>query len=372
MLEEHWAYARDSVRSERYRKAIGQVVSAGDVVLDLGCGVGVLGLFSLEAGAGRVVGIERTALAEVAQETLRRAAGAGRVQVIRGMSDEVTLDAPVDVIVCDHVGYFGIDYQVIAVLRDARRRFLKPGGRIVPAALTLCLGLVESEHDRARVMRWEDASVPEALRWLSHYDVNRRHAATLSEPALLAEPATLGEIDLMTEERDFFSFRARFAVARAGEVHGLAGWFDCRLAEGVSMTNSPLAAERIDRPQALLPLAEPLAVAAGDAVEASVALRPSDGLIAWSVSHPASGKSLRHSTWEGSLLDLDDVRRVRPEHVPRMNDRGRARQVVLGYCDGRRTVQEIEAAVLRDHPDLMPTPEAISGFVAEVLGRDTH
>ena len=66
-----------------------------------------------------------------------------------------------------------------------------------------------------------------------------------------------------------------------------------------------------------------------------------------------------------------DLVRSRPDHVPQLSREGRASVVVLGYCDGRRTVREIEDAVLRDHPDLFPTRDETARFVAYVLGRDT-
>ena len=64
--------------------------------------------------------------------------------------------------------------------------------------------------------------------------------------------------------------------------------------------------------------------------------------------------------------------RARLERVPRLSREGEARIAVLGYCDGQRTAREIEQAVLRDHPNLFPSPEEISRFVAQVLGRDTE
>ena len=45
-------------------------------------------------------------------------------------------------------------------------------------------------------------------------------------------------------------------IERDGTMHGLAGWFDCELADGVSMTNSPLSDRAIDRSQAFLPIEE--------------------------------------------------------------------------------------------------------------------
>ncbi len=64
--------------------------------------------------------------------------------------------------------------------------------------------------------------------------------------------------------------------------------------------------------------------------------------------------------------------RSRPERVPRLSWEGEARVAVLGYRDGHRTAREIEQAVLRAHPNLFPSPEEISRFVAQVLGRDTE
>lgn len=64
--------------------------------------------------------------------------------------------------------------------------------------------------------------------------------------------------------------------------------------------------------------------------------------------------------------------RSRPERVPRLSREGEARITVLGYCDGQRTAREIEQAVLRDHPNLLPSPEEISRFMTQVLGRDTE
>ncbi|MDH5620374.1 MAG: hypothetical protein OEZ11_17320, partial [Gammaproteobacteria bacterium] len=57
--------------------------------------------------------------------------------------------------------------------------------------------------------------------------------------------------------------------------------------------------------------------------------------------------------------------------VARLNDRGRARQIVLSYCNGQRTVSEVQELVLREHPDLLPSASAISVFINRVLAWDT-
>jgi protein arginine N-methyltransferase 1 len=372
MLDEHLGYVADRIRLDRFRVAIAQTINAGDRVADLGCGSGILGLLCLRAGAGRVYGIDSTTMIEVARETFSRAGWAERATFIRGHSHRVVLPEPVDVVICDHVGYFGFDYGIVHTLQDAGRRFLKPGGCLIPARLQLQLGAVESESCRDKAEGWQAENVPEEFHWLRQHTVNAKHAVTLSREALLGAPAVLGEIDLRGDHLDFFSWTAELRIARDGVMHGLAGWFECELAEGVWMTNSPLAERPIQRSQAFLPIAEAVPVQAGDSVKARVMARSADQLIAWVMEFPATGRRFSHSTWQGLLLTPEDLMRSRPDRVPRLSREGQARITTLGYCDGRRTAREIEQAVLRDHPNLFPSPEEISRFVARALGRDTE
>lgn len=372
MLEEHLGYVTDRIRLEQFQSAIAQIINAGDRVADLGCGSGILGLLCLQAGAGRVYGIDSTTMLEVARETFSRAGWAERATFIRGHSHRVELPEPVDLVICDHVGYFGFDYGIAHTLQDARRRFLKPGGSLIPARLRLHLGAVESESCRDKAEGWRAEEVPMEFHWLCQHTVNAKHAVQLPPGAVLGPPARLGDIDLRTDHPDFFSWTAGLSIERDGVMHGLAGWFECELADGVWMTNSPLADRAIRRPQAFLPIDEPVPVRAGDSVRVRVMARPADHLIAWIVDFPTTGQRFSHSTWQGMLLAPEDLIRSQPDRVPRLSWEGRARITVLGYCDGRRTAREIEQAVLREHPDLFPSAEEISRFVEQTLGRDTE
>ena len=372
MLDEHLGYVADCTRLEQFKAAIAKVINAGDRVADLGCGSGILGLLCLQTGAGRVFAIDSTAMIEVARETFSRAGLDDRGIFIRDHSHRVELPEPVDLVICDHVGYFGFDYGIVHTLQDARRRFLKPGGCLIPTRIRPQLTAVESEKYRDKAEGWLADGVPTEFHWLRHHGVNTKHAVELTREELLSEPTTLGDINFQEDNPDFFSWTAELCMARDGVMHGLAGWFECELAEGIWMTNSPLADRAIKRSQAFLPIDEAVVVKAGDWVKATVMARPADHLIAWVVEFPATGRRFSHSTWQGMLLAPEDLMRSRPERVPRLSREGEARITVLGYCDGRRTVREIERAVLCDHPDLFPSPEEISRFVAQVLGRDTE
>lgn len=371
-LEEHIGYFSDSARIEQFKAAVARVVNSGDLVADVGCGSGILGLLCLQAGAERVWGIDSSSMIEAARESISRAGLADRYVCIREHSKRVILNSKVDVVICDHVGFFGFDYGIIDTMQDARRRFLKPGGRLIPSRMKLMLGLVQSDRCYRIADAWGRAPVPDELRWLRKHSINSKHAVKLATDEILSEPVALGVIDFNADNPEFFSFDATFEIARDGVIHGLAGWFDCELADGVWMTNSPISPQAIRRNQAFLPIDTPLPVKQGDVLRARVTTRPSDNLITWMLAGPTVEQRFTHDTWTGTLVGEQDLARSLPDRVPRLHRTGQARRIVLDYCDGKRTAREIEQAVLRDHPDLFPSPAEIGRFVATALERDTE
>lgn len=371
-LDEHLSYARDHVRLSLFRLAVSKVITPGACVADLGCGSGILGLLCLQAGVGRIYAVDDSAMIDVARETFTRAGFEESTICIRGKSSQLELPERVDVAICDHVGYFGFDYGVVEFFADARRRFLKPGGKLIPSKIRLNVAAVGSTKCRELARGWQAGNVPAEFHWLTAYSTNSKHATALDPDDVLSPPAVLGDIDLYADNPEFFSWNAELRIARDGVVDGIAGWFECELAEDVWMTNSPLAEKPIERPQAFLPIADSIAVKTGDIVKATVMARPADHLIAWVVEFPATGQRFSQSTLNGMLLSPEDLIRTNPNRVPHPSREGKARMTVLGYCDGKRTAAEIGQAVLRDHPDIFPTPNEISHFVYRVLGRDTE
>jgi len=371
ILREHYDFLSDRVRLEQYETVIRRIVQPEQAVLDLGCGTGVLGLMALRAGARKAYFVEEGPVIEVAREVVAEAGFGANSEFFKANSFEVALPERVDVVICDHIGCFGFDYGILALLADAKRRFLKTEGIIVPTELGLRLAPIESEEYRDRVGRWRDRSVPAEFERLGSIAANTKYLAEFSEDELLAEPATLATLQLGDEAPAFLSWSAEFTSARDGKLDGIAGWFDCRLSEDVRLTNAPDVAERSHRPQVFLPIDEPVDVKVGDRVRVSVMARHEDNVIGWLVELPDQGKRFEQSTFNALLLDHEALSSADANRVARLNQQGRARQIVLSYCNGQRTVADIQALVQREHPDLFPSARAVSSFVARVLSRDT-
>ena len=370
-LEEHHGYLSDARRIAQFEKAIARSVRPGDVVVDLGCGFGVLGFMCLEAGAARVYGIDSTDAIDIARETAARAGLADRYVCLRGRSFELDIPERVDVLICDHVGYFGIDYGIVAMLADARRRFLKPGGRIIPEAVTPMLAAVRSDVARDTLEIWSKPDIPANYAWLRDYAVNTKHALDYSSQAIASQPVQCAVVDFAAEVSATIASHATLEADLAGRIDGIGGWFDCTLAGDVTMTNSPLASDRIDRQQIFLGLETPFEVEAGDLIEVDVRVRHEDSIVAWSVLVPRTGQRERHSTW--ASMPLSEGERLRPNQNARtLNARGRAAQLVLAMVDGARTGAEIEAAILAEHPELFPDAEQMKRFIRAELARSSR
>ncbi|MFN3423597.1 MAG: 50S ribosomal protein L11 methyltransferase [Novosphingobium meiothermophilum] len=365
-LSEHHSYLIDARRTQLYRRAIQLSNVCDETVADLGCGFGILGLLCLEAGAGRVWGIDATDATDIALETAARAGYGSRYSCIRGQTFRAELPEVVDVLICDHVGYFGIDYGILQLMADAQERFLKPDGRIIPERIHLFLAGVRSDSCRKKLDVWETPEITPEFHWLRSYAVNTKHAVDLMPTDLATEPVPVAELVLGENYEESLAFKATLEVEEDGTLDGIAGWFDCHLAAGVRMTNSPLARDAIDRHQIFLGFDKPLPVKAGDAVEVSVRINHINGILAWTVRDPATGRLQRYSNW--AAMPMSAGARLKPGTAPRsLNDKARNLGVVLGYIDGERTSDEIEQAVLRDHPTLLPSPIEISRFVKDVL-----
>jgi hypothetical protein len=369
IFEEHLSYISDARRLDCFKKAVGKIIRPGDLVADVGCGFGVLGLLCLRAGAAKVWGIDRTGAIDVARESMARAGLGDRYLCIHETSQRVVLPELVDVVICDHLGYFGIDYGILSIIGDARRRFLKPGGRIVPSGMNLMLGAVRSPNCRSKA---DVYPISPEYSWLRQYTVNTMHAVQVKGDDLVSTPATLGAIDLSVESPDYLSFATELSIVREGTIDGLVGWFECELAEDVKMSNSPFADNAIARAQVFLPIDQRPYCNAGERMIVSVKARPTDGIFSWSLEFPSTNRCFVHSTWKSMAVTEEDVRRFHPDQKAQLTKEGHARRIVLNYCDGRRTSREIEDAVRNDYSWLFPTTDEISRFVLGELKKSTQ
>ena len=366
-LDAHREFIADRPRVDALARAIGVVVRSGDVVIDLASGTGILGLLACRAGAARVYCIEAGGIVGLARELARANGVEDRMRFVHAHSSQAELPERADVLVTDQIGQFGFEAGLVETVADVRTRLLKPGARIIPGRVTLCVAPVESPQLRDELAFW--ANRPAGFEFTPARDtsVNSGHRIRLESEQLLGPAARGACIDLHTVANTTFGFATTLVAARAGVLDGIGGWFDAELADGVTMTNAPGSAERINRRNVMFPIEEPVPLSAGDTVKVSMRIRPADLLVRWTVEVPG-GRRFSHSTLGGMFILREDLQRTNPAFTPHLTDRGVARRTVLELCDGR-PLAEIEREVHARHRDLFDSEAAAHVFVAEVVTR---
>lgn len=372
VLDEHRQYLSDTARLTAFQRAIDEVVKPGDVVVDLGAGTGVLGLFACQAGAARVYALEATSMVGVARELCKRNGFADRVVFCKEHSRWADLPEKADVVVADQIGRFGFEAGVFEYFLDARSRFLKLGGATIPCRVDFVAGPVETEEMWSRIDFWD--TMPASLDIRSGRTIARNtgYPVKYAPAELLGEPAVLASLDPGVVNATPIRARASVMVERAGTLHGVGGWFSAQLSPGVSMSNSPFSSDRINRHNVFFPIDEPVPVVENDRVEIEMQIVTGEAMVRWEVtvlrSDGSPKASSRHSTFEGMLVCKEDLVRTRPDFTPKLTSRGEARLTVLLLCDGR-PLAEIEDEVYRRHPDLFKSHQEAALFVAEVVTR---
>ena len=144
----------DTVRMEAYRDAIlGNADNfAGKVVLDVGCGTGVLALFAAKAGARKVYAVEATRTAAFARNLVEANGLEGVVTVIQSKVEDLELPERVDIIVSRFMGRFLLRESNLDEVIFARDNFLKTDGAISPSHCKMFLSPVSSSREADRVL----------------------------------------------------------------------------------------------------------------------------------------------------------------------------------------------------------------------------
>lgn len=235
----------DRWRTDAFAAAIREAVRPNDVVLDVGTGTGVLAMLSAKAGARQVYGIDQADIAQTAANLVKANGLQDKVRIMRGPAAELELPEKADLVVSEWLGHMAFVENMLDDVIAARDRNMKPGGRMLPAAVSVMLAPLGDpvlyHHDGPgywrRPVHGLDFSSLEELEL-----EQGRVLQTRIEPAtLLARPVALVTLDLATAGIDdpYGEGEVEFEIERDGALSGFGGWFDTQLSASVRLDTGP-------------------------------------------------------------------------------------------------------------------------------------
>lgn len=275
-IEYHRTLIADRIRNAAFERALKAVIKPGETtVADVGAGTGLLSLMAVKLGAREVFLYEAAEVAGVAAKALK-ANGARNCHLFPCHSTEMVDPPKVDIVVSETLGNYPFEEHIIETLADARARFLKPKGTIIPDALSQLVAPVISDRIDRELRAWDATGFD--MSFARTMSLNNIYVRTLKPTELLDAGASAhvwDEIDFTKEGRTSRKGEASWRLKAPATVYGFATWWQAELSPGVLLSTAP-GAPATHWEQLYFPLLTPLAVKAGETVAIALRSRTSE------------------------------------------------------------------------------------------------
>lgn len=279
----HEEMLKDEVRTGKYQQAIlhNKALFEGKVVLDVGCGTGILCMFAAQAGAAKVFGIDCSGIITQARKIIEVNGFSDVVTLIQGKVEEVELPVDkVDIIISEWMGYFLIYENMLETVIYARDKWLTPDGMIFPDKATLYITAIEDADYKDEKINW----------WHSVYgfDMSCIKEIAMQEPlvdyveghAVVATSYPILTINVMKVPSGVSKFTSPFKISatKNDRLHAFVCYFDIHFTLGdhvVSFSTGPHA-QYTHWKQTVFYTGEALSVHKGEVIEGVISCAPNE------------------------------------------------------------------------------------------------
>jgi hypothetical protein len=279
----HIPMMNDARRNSAWDRAFTKAVVPGMHVLEIGTGAGILALMAARAGAGLVTTCESDPIvAELARETIGLNGYSDRINVLCKSSTELTfgvdLHQPAELLFCDIFADDLVSFDPLTAIAGVRR-FLTPGAKVMPAAVSIQLALGN----------WRDYA---RFRADSAAGFNITPLKDFAKPQIIF-PVGTSDLSLVSSGTQAFNFDlsaaehppgARIEVeleaALDATVNCIVQWIRLQLDDEIVLEARPAPGEVFYASPQFFPLTRPISVRRGETLRA-VAEYKGDQLSVW-------------------------------------------------------------------------------------------
>lgn len=225
----HEEMLKDQVRTRTYMRSImnNKHLFKDKIVLDVGCGTGILCMFAAKAGAKKVYGVECAGIYKQAQQIVLDNGFEDVIDIIHGKLEDVELPNKVDIIISEWMGYFLLYESMLDTVIAARDKWLNPGGMLFPDKATLYICAIEdAEYREDKINFWNN---------VYGFDMSCIKELALIEPLvdvcdpgqIMSNACSILNIDLYTVKKEELDFSSDFKIIvnRDDYCHALVSYF---------------------------------------------------------------------------------------------------------------------------------------------------
>ncbi|KCV73279.1 protein arginine N-methyltransferase 1 [Fonticula alba] len=273
---------KDEVRTLAYRDAImrNKHVFEGKIVLDVGCGTGILSMFAAKAGAKHVYAVDCSSIINHARNIVKDNGFEDKITLIQGKIEEIDLPTDkVDIIISEWMGYFLLYESMLDSVLFARDKWLVEGGLILPDKATLLITTIEDgEYKESKHGFWDN---------VYGFDMSAIGKLAMREPlvdtvngeAVNTKPQVVYSIDILTVKKEDLSFEVPFSLRSVCNdyIHAFVVYFDIEFSHGlhkpVTFSTGPQAPYTHWK-QSVLYIEDMLTIRRGEVVEGKLSCKP--------------------------------------------------------------------------------------------------
>ncbi|GAX15725.1 type I protein arginine methyltransferase [Fistulifera solaris] len=277
----HEEMLKDDVRTKTYQMAImdNKHLFQDKIILDVGCGTGILSMFAAQAGAKHVYAVDCSSIIDQARKIVERNGFADKITLIKGKVEEIDLPVDhVDIIVSEWMGYMLLYESMLDTVIYARDRWLIPNGIIFPdKAVLFMAGVEDGSVKRERFDYWHD---------VYGFDMTPIKEIAITEPvvdvidpkAIVTNAVPILRLDILTCKKEDLEFTAKFRLQahRDDYIHGFVTYFECAFSQihkPIGFTTAPFA-RYTHWKQTILYLEDTITVCAGESCEGEISCQP--------------------------------------------------------------------------------------------------
>nr|NVI69714.1 arginine methyltransferase 1 [Cucujiformia] len=213
----HEEMFKDEVRTLTYRNSMyhNKHLFTGKVVMDIGCGTGILSMFAAKAGARKVIAVECSNIVDYARKIIETNKLDHIITIVKGKVEEISLPdgiESVDIIISEWMGYCLFYESMLDTVLFARDKWLKPDGLLFPDRCSLFVTAIEDRQYKDEKINWWDD--------VYGFDMSSIRKIAISEPLVdvvdpkqvVTNACLLKEVDLYTVTKADLDFSSHFQL----------------------------------------------------------------------------------------------------------------------------------------------------------------